>query len=261
MSSTRNFMITILLMAAVSLHAITLSTKVSMTQSQFALSTSSILYPPYSEKASVKFVYDRATYSSRAPHLTPMDYVSGSIQGSGMINNLLGLYGEFGSIYTLHGSQMFASGSLKVAPNDFSPFIGLGVYYTAQNAASVELGLSFGYLPFDLSTETSGTLFHNYTEFSASGVVAYPTNVNLTLTYPFNDRIHSYVALSYGLHFIGSTLPVTDPLSEDQRSALLEEPSSPQAAYIGDYYGKYVDVKQNGISVGLKLDIKEIISS
>lgn len=247
MSSRRNAMIAILFFSSAFLHAVTLSSKFSYTKSQLNFTGEQILLARRNNNIVTK-----------SPHLTPMEFASAAFQISGLYSPLLGIYAELGSDYALHGNQIFGSGSLNIKPHNFSPYLGIGAYYTSQNNAQLELGAKIAYLGYDLSNTGTGTLFNGYTVFTATALKTFPTDINFNITYPITDRMHSYVGLAYGMNFLNSELPSSEVMPNVYQSGLFAEPSGTTAAYIGDYYRtQYVDMKFNKISLGLKLNIKE----
>lgn len=247
MSSRRNAMIAILLFTSASLHAVTISSKLSYTESQLNFTGQQILVARKNNNV-----------VTRSPHFTPLEFASAGFQISGLYSPILGLYGELGADYALHGSQIFASGSMNIKPHNFSPYLGIGAYYETQNSAQLELGAKIAYLGYDLSNTGTGTLFNGYTVLSATGLKAFPTDINFNITYPITDRMHTYVGVAYGLNFLNSELPCSEVMPNVYQAGLFAEPSGTTAAHIGDHFRtQFVDMKLNKISLGLKLNIKE----
>lgn len=262
MPSTRSFIIAPLALLTISLQAMTLSSQLSFSDSQLSFKGRTQLTPNYATSATDEN-YSGKGIASTAAHHVPLGFVSANLQLEGAYSKLIGLYGEIGSDYSLDNTQLFASGSLHIKPNNHNPFIGLGAFYTAQNAARIGIGLKLGYLGYELTSDNTGTLFNGYDEISAKNLSAFPTHVKLHLSLPVSERMHGFFDFNYGLNLLSSTLPFNPKIGSHHfnNSALLANPNASdetKARYIGDYYGPSADIVLNKLSVGLKIDIKDI---
>jgi len=240
----------------VGLSAVTISSQVSISETQLSFSGVTYLTPHFSDDANkvIKYLGDK----TNSAHLTPIQFMSTSIQASQMVHRVLGVYGELGTQYALHNSQIFASGSLEIKPQNFNPFLGIGTYYTAQNDARIELGANIAYLAYDLASNDTGTLFYGYKKILSKNLKAYPTDIQLSLSYPITENIQSVFSYAHSVSIFKTQLPINNNITDDHQSALLEEPINPKALYIGDYYGESADLQLNRLSIGIKLNIKEI---
>lgn len=218
------------------------------------MAANSQLVPHYSKDADT--VITHYGIISNTEHHTQMDMISGNLQLSGMYTSLLGIYGELGLLHPINGEQIFAHGSLAITPHRINPFLGIGGYYTAQNGSIAELGLGLTHLRYDLASLSTGALFNGYTALLEEGLNANNLDIKFKLTFPFTERLHSFIGLSYGFNFFGSNLPIAENIPHTERSALVEPPLT-ENAYLGNYYGNQAHFHLNQLSIGTKLIISD----